>query len=110
MRKLALFILLAGLLPVTACQPVIATPAPAATPASSIPASATAVTRLSIAMLGDRFAIPVTEVTVSEVTPMTWPDASLGCPEIGVMYIQVVTPGFQILLRGKGTRIYLPYR
>ena len=26
-----------------------------------------------------------------------WPDGSLGCPELGVMYIQVITPGYQVV-------------
>ncbi len=29
---------------------------------------------------------------------MEWPDASLGCPEPGMMYAQVVTPGYKIHL------------
>jgi len=102
MKKLPLFVLLSVLLLVTACQPATAASTPPANPAPSIPASAEAVTRSSIAMLGDKFAIPAVDVTVSKVTPMTWPDASLGCPGIGVMYIQIVTPGFQILLEARG--------
>lgn len=32
-----------------------------------------------------------------------WSDASLGCPEEGVMYAQVVTPGYLIVLEAQGT-------
>ena len=28
----------------------------------------------------------------------TWPDASLGCPEPGMMYAQVLTPGILVVL------------
>ena len=52
----------------------------------------------SIVFQHDKFSIAADAVTVGEVTPMTWPDASLGCPKKGVLYIQAVTPGFQILL------------
>lgn len=34
--------------------------------------------------------------TVIGVESKQWPDASLGCPKPGVMYIQVVTPGYLI--------------
>ena len=100
MRRLPLFVLLAGLLLASACQP--ATPTLTATPAPPIPAPAEGVTQLSIAMMEEKFGIPAADVTVAEVTPMTWPDAGLGCPKRGVLYIQVVTPGFQILLEAKG--------
>ena len=33
---------------------------------------------------------------------MTWPDASLGCPQTGFVYDQVLTPGFQILFEAGG--------
>jgi hypothetical protein len=33
---------------------------------------------------------------------LTWPDASLGCPEPGEMYAQVLTHGFKLTLRARG--------
>ncbi len=39
-----------------------------------------------------------TEVAVAEVTPVDWPDSSLGCPRPGMMYLQVLTPGYRIRL------------
>jgi hypothetical protein len=38
------------------------------------------------------------EISVAEVRPVTWPDSSLGCPKPGMMYTQVLTPGYQIKL------------
>lgn len=58
--------------------------------------------QMSINDLHEKFNIAAEAVTVSEVTPMSWPDASLGCPKKGVLYIQAVTPGFQILLEADG--------
>jgi hypothetical protein len=40
--------------------------------------------------------------TVLDVEPKEWPDASLGCPKPGVMYIQVVTRGYLIILSSGG--------
>ena len=34
--------------------------------------------------------------------PVDWPDASLGCPEKGMAYAQVVTPGWRVILRIQG--------
>lgn len=39
---------------------------------------------------------------VGQVEEVTWPDASLGCPEPGKMYAQVLTPGHKLTLRSGG--------
>ncbi len=31
-----------------------------------------------------------------------WSDASLGCPEPGQVYAQVITPGYRVLLEAAG--------
>ena len=31
-----------------------------------------------------------------------WSDASLGCPQEGFMYAQVITPGYLIILEAQG--------
>lgn len=40
--------------------------------------------------------------TVQAVEPQQWPDSSLGCPRPGMMYLQVVTDGYVVLLEGAG--------
>jgi hypothetical protein len=107
MNKSLVLILIAGVLIVAACGPV--TPAPAApVKETSTPGSATQspsqdeMVRLSTAFLVQQFKLAQDAVKVKEVTPMTWPDASLGCPKRGVMYIQVLTPGFQVVLEADG--------
>ena len=52
--------------------------------------------------LAQRLGIPKAEIKVVEVIEVTWPDASLGCPKMGLMYAQVVTPGYQITLEANG--------
>jgi hypothetical protein len=54
--------------------------------------------------LAKRLSIPAVEISVAEALEVTWPDSSLGCPKMGVMYIQVVTPGFQIALETSGKK------
>ena len=36
------------------------------------------------------------------VEAVTWPDSSLGCPEPGMMYAQVLTPGYRFKLESGG--------
>ncbi len=45
-------------------------------------------------------ALAATDLTLVSLEPVEWNDASLGCPQPGMMYAQVVTPGYQIRLRG----------
>jgi hypothetical protein len=47
--------------------------------------------RLKVSERSIELAGPVEEVT--------WPDASLGCPEPGMAYAQMLTPGFRVTLR-----------
>lgn len=43
-----------------------------------------------------QFGVDPSELTVSSLQPVEWPDASLGCPEDGGVYAQVVSPGYQL--------------
>jgi hypothetical protein len=42
---------------------------------------------------------------VERVEERDWSDASLGCPRPGVLYAQVVTPGFLIVISGVGKQL-----
>jgi hypothetical protein len=46
----------------------------------------------------DRTGIELDQIVVSSVAKQTFSDTSLGCPEEGKMYAQVLTPGFQVLV------------
>jgi hypothetical protein len=48
--------------------------------------------------LAQRLSIPATQINLVDATAVTWPDASLGCPQMGMEYAQVLTPGYLILL------------
>jgi hypothetical protein len=39
-------------------------------------------------------------LTVTRAEPVTWHDSSLGCPQPGIQYLQVLTPGYQVELHG----------
>jgi len=48
--------------------------------------------------LAQRLAIDVENINVLEARAVVWPDASLGCPQPGIVYAQVQTAGYLIQL------------
>lgn len=50
----------------------------------------------------DELDIEPASVTIVNVEPKLWPDASLGIPEPGVAYVQALTPGYVIQLQAGG--------
>jgi hypothetical protein len=55
--------------------------------------------------LAQRLYVSTSEIAVLEATSVTWPDSSLGCPQEGMFYTQVLTPGYRIKL-GAADREY----
>jgi hypothetical protein len=53
---------------------------------------------LARADLAGRLGVPVDEVTLVSATEVTWRDSSLGCPQPGMNYAQVLTDGSRIVL------------
>jgi hypothetical protein len=54
--------------------------------------------------LAGRISLDPEKVSVVEATSVNWPDTSLGCPQPGIEYAQVLTPGFRIVLEARGER------
>lgn len=54
------------------------------------------------AHLASRLNINANEIRVVEALAVSWPDTSLGCPQPGLSYAQVITPGYRIVLEAKG--------
>ncbi|MHB0936009.1 MAG: hypothetical protein ACYDCO_04325 [Armatimonadota bacterium] len=54
--------------------------------------------------LAQRLRVKVDEVQVIEMQATTWPDASLGIPEMDKLYAQVQTPGWKIILEAQQTQ------
>lgn len=52
--------------------------------------------------LADELGIPAEEIDVVSVEAYEWSDASLGCPEPGKSYAQVITPGYRVILEAEG--------
>jgi hypothetical protein len=61
-------------------------------------------TLLAIQEMARRSGVPEGEFSRLSVTGETWRDASLGCPEPGRVYAQVLTPGYRVVLEARGQR------
>lgn len=89
--KLLMGLLVIGLLSLVSCGPSAQTPAEDYGEAQPLVDKATA-------DLAGRLDISTGEIEVLEVEETDFPDASLGVPEPGQMYAQVITPGYIIEL------------
>ncbi len=58
----------------------------------------------AVADLAGRLGVPADQVTVVRVDPVDFADASLGVPEPGQVYAQVITPGVVIVLAADGVQ------
>ncbi|MBN2499586.1 MAG: hypothetical protein JXB38_02400 [Anaerolineales bacterium] len=56
--------------------------------------------------LAERLDIPVEAIRVQSLEAVEWPDAGLGCPVAGLDYAQVITPGYQIMLKTEDGRVF----
>jgi len=57
---------------------------------------------LAINTLAAHLSVEPGEVTLQSLSPVDWPDASLGCPQPGMSYPQVITAGHSALLQHQG--------
>jgi hypothetical protein len=55
--------------------------------------------------LATRLNVSLDQIQVLDVQSRDWPDSSLGCPQPGTTYAQVITPGYLTML-GNGQRRY----
>jgi hypothetical protein len=54
--------------------------------------------------LAERLSISTGQINVVEVREVTWRDGSIGCPQPGMLYKQVLVNGSLIVLEAEGTR------
>jgi hypothetical protein len=111
MRLVAACALLSTTLLVGACASPTTpsnTPAPttSATPAASAPAAipmtpspeASSAVDAALQDASAHLGVTPDQLQVTQVDARQWGDASLGCPEAGQLYSQIVTPGFLIVI------------
>ena len=110
MRKMVLVLVLVGFVLGSACQansvdtaestePFVSTEGEIEmTPSTLDPVLQTLLDQ-AIADLTQRLAISADQILLVEARSVTWPDSSLGCPQEGMAYTQVLTPGYLIRLQ-----------
>lgn len=64
----------------------------------SLPAASETVVVAAQADLAARLGVEEDSIGLEAVEERQWPDTSLGCPEPGFFYAQVITPGYRIVL------------
>jgi hypothetical protein len=73
---------------------------PEDTPGPGTPAEE--VIALARADLAQRLGVAEEEIVVRSLEAVQWPDTSLGCPQPGMMYAQVITPGYRVVFEVGG--------
>lgn len=92
------------LAPPTETRTPLPTDVPPARTAVSIPSQAAKAVTWAQADLAARLDIPPDQIEIVTIEFVQWRDSSLGCPQPGMMYAQVITPGYRILLQSEEKR------
>ncbi len=80
-------------------------PEPGVSPLSPWPTPpADSAAAAAVAYLAVELDVSPEQVTVLSSEAVEWPDTSLGCPQPGMMYAQVITPGYRFLLQAGGKK------
>ena len=58
--------------------------------------------RSAVEDLAERLKIPAADIQAGPLEPVTWSDGSLGCPQPGQSYPQVLTDGYRLILTADG--------
>lgn len=108
MRKLPAFCLAAAWLVTGGCvtaEPVTAVdgnpgsePRKGTTPVTDEPASRR-MEELALDIVSKHLSVPSSELEIVRIEPVEWRDSSLGCPQPGMEYLQVITPGYLGIIR-----------
>ena len=78
---------------------------PAPTPAASWPAEADTAVRAALQDVAARLQVQSNAVQVISVSATDWPDTSLGCPQPGMFYAQMIVQGYTITLAAGDQRV-----
>ena len=83
--------------PIRGAKPAGPTAIPAAD--GTVPA---AIVTAAVADVATHAGVSPADVTVVSADAVTWPNGAAGCPRMGVMYTDVVTPGYRVVLDAGG--------
>ena len=86
-----------------ACSPS-SQPPPTPTPLPVSPEASAAVDAARQAAATE-LGVDPNQLQVTQVQAQQWPDASLGCPQPGQQYLQIVTPGYLVMISSGGREL-----
>jgi hypothetical protein len=78
---------------------IVAAPATPAGEPVNVAAMPREVRRAVVADAARRFKVPESAVVLTRAEQLTWSDGSLGCPEPGRVYTQMLVPGFRVVAK-----------
>jgi hypothetical protein len=55
--------------------------------------------KLAMLALSQSLQLNEKDMVIEKITPVQWADTSLGCPQPGMMYAQMITEGFKIIIK-----------
>ncbi len=76
---------------------------PQVAPQPGVPGGEQPVGELVIADLAQRLALETSAIEIVSQEEVDWSDSALGCPAPDMNYLQVITPGFKIVLQANGS-------
>jgi len=79
--------------------------APVASQTGGISRQAEASVEAALNEAAGRLGVARASLTTEIVEEREWTDRSLGCPREGVLYAQVITPGYLVVVVGNGRRL-----
>lgn len=79
---------------------------PQVIPAPGLPNPLTALVSQVSQHLAQRLEIDVSQVTLVQTQAVEWRDSSLGCPQPGMGYLTVITPGYLITLTAQAEEYF----
>jgi hypothetical protein len=106
MRRAAAPVLASTLLILMACTSSTATsPSPSGGTSVTIPPDASSAVDAVMTEASTHLGVSRDQVHVDQVQAQQWPDSSLGCPQPGQLYSQIVTPGFLVMISAGGKQL-----
>lgn len=66
-----------------------------------MPSSLQPIVQKAISELAESLSIDADQILILSAKSVTWSDSSLGCPQPGMNYMQVLTEGYQVILVAK---------
>ena len=99
--KLGVGLVFVSTLALNACSSTSTPPPPnAPAPSMSAPTPAQPAVEAALHEAAAHLNTDAAGIHVERVEARQWPDRALGCPRQGIMYAQIVTPGYVIVLSG----------